>query len=49
MIYDLYGMNALEATAERVCDALPGGFSARMSPVDNALNGVGNGSDRWWS
>jgi hypothetical protein len=49
VIYDIYGMEALEATAERVCDGSPGSFGARMSPVDAALDGVGKGSDRWGS
>ena len=48
VIYDLYGMNALETTAERGC-SLAGRFNARMSPVASALDGVGSGKDRWWS
>jgi hypothetical protein len=49
VIYDIYGMDALSDMAERVCEASPGGFGARMSPVASALDGVGEGSDRWWS
>jgi hypothetical protein len=47
VIYDLYGMNALETTGAGA--ASPGGFNARMSPVASALDGVGSGKDRWWS
>src|SRR5262245_35845154 len=47
IIFDLYGMNKLGEIAERVCQTGPGSFSARMSPVDSALNGVGRGNIKW--
>jgi hypothetical protein len=49
VVYDQFGMDRLLQMAEHVCAKGRGGYGARMSPVDSALNGVGRGDDRWWS
>jgi hypothetical protein len=41
-VVELYGEAALDAMAERVCGRGRGGFGARMSPVESALEGIGS-------
>ncbi|AWB26202.1 hypothetical protein DA075_35630 (plasmid) [Methylobacterium currus] len=48
-LHRLGGLDAMSAAIDRVADMDPRHSGRRVSIMDSAWNGIGEGSARWWS